>query len=63
MWELLFKIFAGFLLIYIIWVFTGGPERGAERRLDDQKSIFIDLEGTALDRASSTNESVFQLNR
>ena len=58
--ELLFKIFAGFLLVYLIWLYTGGPERGQERRAADQTGLFIDLEGTALDNATTTRQPVFQ---
>lgn len=48
MLELLFKIVGVFLLIYIIWVFTGGPERGLERERLGTNTLFIGVDGTPL---------------
>jgi len=48
MLELLFKIIGIFLLVYIIWLFTGGPERGAEREQLGTNTLFIGVDGTPL---------------
>ena len=47
--QLLLKIVGVLVLVYIIWLATGGVERGEERRALDEDALFIELEGTALD--------------
>lgn len=44
MLEIIFKLLALFLAIYIIWLFTGGPERGIERAERQESSLFIGVD-------------------
>ena len=63
MGELIFKVVAVFLIVYVLWIVTGGVERGDERRALDEDGLFIDLEGTALDRNATSSGFNFNVTR
>lgn len=41
------------LLIYILWLATGGVERGEERRAMDEDGLFVEIRGTSLSATST----------
>ncbi len=59
MLEFILKVVTIFFFVYFVWLFTGGAERGALREEAGTSSIFVGIEGTALNSiggASSTIE-------
>ena len=51
--EFILKAVAVFFFIYFAWLFTGGVERGEERKALQEDSLLIGVTGTALDSAGS----------
>jgi len=61
MLQILIKALIALLLFYALWIFTGGVERGEQRRAAGTDSIFIGVQGTALDSENaSTSNSLFE---
>ncbi len=54
MLEFIIKAVLLFFFIYAVWFFTGGVERGQEREAAGLNSLFIGVEGTALDSTEAT---------
>ncbi len=52
MLEFILKVLTLFFFVYFVWLFTGGAERGEERRALNEDSLFIGITGTALDSAN-----------
>lgn len=48
MLELILKVVGVVFLVYIIWFFTGGPQRGEERVANGTNTIFIGVDGTPI---------------
>ncbi len=42
--KVLLQLFAGFMLIYVLWIFTGGPERGELRNQAGEPAWWVDVE-------------------
>lgn len=42
--EILLKLFLVFMFVYLVWLYTGGPERGAERAAEQNSSLFIGVD-------------------
>jgi len=53
MLEILIKGLLAFFVFYFLWILTGGIERGEQRRAAGTDSIFIGVEGTALESEGS----------
>jgi len=53
MLEFFLKGLGIFLLVYILWVITGGVERGEERHERGEGGLFVEIRGTALDATST----------
>ena len=52
MLEFILKALMLFFFVYFVWLFTGGVERGEERKAQQEDSLFIGVTGTALDNAN-----------
>lgn len=44
MLQFILKVIGIFLVIYLVWALTGGPQRGAEREQSGTDSILIGIE-------------------
>jgi hypothetical protein len=53
MLEFFLKTVAVILLVYILWIITGGVERGEERHERGEGGLFVEIRGTALDATST----------
>jgi len=62
MLEIVLKGIGIFLVFYFIWLITGGVERGEERERLGTNTLFIGVEGTALDNNSQSTEKRFPQN-